>query len=128
MMTPTTTMATTTAPTTIEEGSDLLTLVIVVTVPPEQQDAHVDYLQGVAAKQATITGFVSCAILKSEDGTRVTEYVQWRSREHFETMRAALQASAHAHNQAVTADAHIYEIVSVTRSSPAAESGSPERA
>jgi heme-degrading monooxygenase HmoA len=98
---------------TIQEHPDLLTIVIVFTVPPEQQDAHIEYLQKVAADQTKIDGFISCAIFKSEDGVRVTEYVQWRSREHFEAMRANLSASAHTPNPAVQADAHLYEIVSV---------------
>jgi heme-degrading monooxygenase HmoA len=100
---------------TIEEHPPLLTIVIVFTVPQDQQDAHIEYLRQVAADQTKIDGFVSCAIFKSEDGVRVTEYVQWRSREHFEAMRANLAASAHTPNPAVQADAHIYEIVSVIR-------------
>lgn len=99
------------ATTTIEEHADLLTFMVVFTLAPELQDGHIAHLQEVAAEQAKIDGFVSCAIHKSEDGTRVMEYIQWRSRAHFDAMRANLKNRPV--NPPYKADPQIYEVVSV---------------
>ena len=72
---------------TISKDNDVVTLINVFTVAPEDQqrlvDVLVDATQSVMRKQP---GFISANIHRSLDGTRVTNYAQWRSREAFEAM------------------------------------------
>src|SRR5215208_1353637 len=66
---------------TITKDNDVVTLINVFTVAPEDQQRLVDILidatQKVMRKQP---GFVSANIHRSLDGTRVTNYAQWRIR------------------------------------------------
>ena len=66
--------------TKIAVDNNVVTLINVFTVRPEQQQLLVDLL--VEATEAVMKyqpGFVSANIHKSLDGTRVTNYAQWRS-------------------------------------------------
>jgi heme-degrading monooxygenase HmoA len=84
------------AGTTIRPGSDVMTLVNVFTVAPSRQQELVDAL--VAATEnvmADMPGFVSANIHRSDDGTRVVNYAQWRSREDFAAMRQNERATEH---------------------------------
>jgi len=71
---------------TISEGADVHTLIVMFTVDPTQQAALVEHLRGMAAEHCKFEGFVSCSIHRSEDGTRVAEYIQWRSAAHMEAV------------------------------------------
>ncbi|WP_040786882.1 antibiotic biosynthesis monooxygenase family protein [Nocardia pneumoniae] len=99
---------------TIAESNDVHTLIVVFTVEPENQHALVERLRSVAAKHSTLDGFLCCAIHRSEDGTRVTEYIQWRTREHWQAMRDTANGLAHVADPTIIADPHVYEVVSVT--------------
>ena len=58
-------------------------------------------------------GYVSANIHKSLDGTRVTNYAQWRSREAFETMLENSEAKVHMAEAAKIAEKfepHLYEV------------------
>lgn len=98
---------------TIMEDNDLVTLVVVFTVAPEEQEAHVEYLEGVAREHSQLEGFVSCAIHASEDGLRVAEYIQWRSRADLQAMMSSERGRAHVANPTFVVDAHPYRVVSV---------------
>lgn len=98
---------------TIEENSDLVTLVVVFTVEPEHQAAHVEMLQGVSASQAHTDGLISCSILASEDGTRVVEYIQWRSHAHLRAMLESQAGSAHVNDPGFVSEVHSYTVASV---------------
>ena len=100
--------------TTITTDKKLVTLINVFTVSPENQQPLVDLL--IEATMHTMRnqpGYISANIHKSLDGTRVTNYAQWRSREDFEAigknpevavhMRAALQL-------ATTFEPFLYEV------------------
>ncbi len=67
---------------TIAKDNEVGTLINVFTVAPEDQQRLVDVLadatRAVMRKQP---GFVSANIHRSLDGTRVTNYAQWRSTE-----------------------------------------------
>ena len=111
---------------TIQEDDDgLLTLVVVFSVRPEEQAAHVEHLRAVAAQHAEIDGFVSVSIHRSEDGLRVAEYIQWRSRRHFEAMMATEAAVAHVTDPRFTSDAHVYEVVTVVEAPAGRPGGAP---
>jgi heme-degrading monooxygenase HmoA len=81
---------------TIAKDNDMVTLINVFTVAQEDQqrlvDVLVDATQTVMRKQP---GFVSANIHKSLDGTRVTNYAQWQSREAFEAMLHYQEAAEH---------------------------------
>jgi heme-degrading monooxygenase HmoA len=58
-------------------------------------------------------GYVSANIHKSLDGTRVTNYAQWRSQEAFEAMLEDPEANVHMKEAAKLAERfepHLYEV------------------
>jgi quinol monooxygenase YgiN len=99
---------------TIAKDNDVVTLINVFTVAPEDQqrlvDVLVDATQAVMRKQP---GFVSANIHRSLDGTRVTNYAQWRSQEAFEAMLRNQEAAEHMGEAARIAkrfEPHLYEV------------------
>ena len=99
---------------TIVKDNDLVTLINVFDVDPEDQqrlvDALVDATQAVMSKQP---GFVSANIHRSLDGTRVTNYAQWRGREDFEAMlqnQEAAERMGEAARMAKRFEPHLYEV------------------
>ena len=73
--------------TTIAKSNPCVTLINVFTVLPEKQKALVELL--VRATEETmqhLPGFISANIHSSLDGTKVTNYAQWRSAADFEGM------------------------------------------
>jgi quinol monooxygenase YgiN len=100
--------------TKIAKDNNVVTLINVFTVRPEQQQRLVDLL--VEATEAVMKyqpGYVSANIHKSVDGTRVTNYAQWRSREAFEAMLNDSEAEAHMKEAARIAEKfepHLYEV------------------
>ena len=97
----------------IEETQDVHTMIVVFTVDPADQEAMVQKLRGVAADHARHVGFVSCAVHRSLDGTRVAEYIQWRTRADMQAMADTDAGRAHIAEASRIADAHAYEVVSV---------------
>jgi quinol monooxygenase YgiN len=103
--------------TRINTGEDIVTLINVFTVEPSRQQSLVDLLT--RATDETIRhlpGFVSANIHKSLDGTRVTNYAQWRSHADFEAMLRNPAAIPHLKEAAAIAtsvEPHLYEIAEV---------------
>jgi quinol monooxygenase YgiN len=99
---------------TISQDNDVVTLINVFTVAPEDQQRLVEVLAD--ATQAVMKeqpGFVSASIHRSLDGSRVTNYAQWRSREAFETMLRNREAAEHMGEAARIAERfepHLYEV------------------
>lgn len=80
--------------TTISTENNYLTLINVFTVDPSDQQKLVELL--ISATQdsvKSIDGFISSALHRSLDGTKVTMYAQWKSMEHYQRMRSNPQAS-----------------------------------
>ena len=76
--------------TTISKDAKLVTLINVFTVEPANQQRLVDLLTRVThASVRHAAGFVSAALHRSLDGTKVTMYAQWRTIEDYEAMRKA---------------------------------------
>lgn len=74
--------------TQIKANEPILTFINVFKVEPENQDRVVELLTkatDVSVKYAP--GFISCALHKSIDGTKVTMYAQWQSIDHYQAMR-----------------------------------------
>jgi heme-degrading monooxygenase HmoA len=99
---------------TISKDNDVVTLINVFTVQPGHQQSLVDVL--VNATQTVMRhqpGYVSVNIHKSLDGTRVTNYAQWRSQEAFEAMLRNSEAAEHMGEAARIAEKfepHLYEV------------------
>jgi quinol monooxygenase YgiN len=98
----------------ITETDDVVTLINVFNVAPKDQQRLVDVL--VDATQAVMRhqqGFISANIHRSLDGTRVTNYAQWQSREAFEAMLGDPEAAEHMGEAARIAERfepHLYEV------------------
>ncbi len=102
--------------TTIDTDQNVTTLINVFTVNPETQQTLVDLL--IEATEQVMrhhTGFVSANIHTSQDGTRVVNYAQWRSRDDFQAMLKDPIAREHMSDIAVlaTAEPHLYDVTSV---------------
>jgi quinol monooxygenase YgiN len=94
----------------------LATLINVFTVAPADQLRLIELLAHATESNIRhVPGFVSAALHRSLDGTKVTMYAQWRSAEDYQRMRARPDASpflAEAMTIA-TFDPGIYEVAAV---------------
>lgn len=81
--------------TTIATNNNLVTLINVFTVEPENQQRLVDIFVEAGLAMSKRSGFISANIHKSLDGTRVINYVQWRSKEDFEAISNNPETTAH---------------------------------
>jgi quinol monooxygenase YgiN len=74
--------------TTISKGAKLVTFINVFTVEPANQQRLVELLACVTdASVRHAPGFISSALHRSLDGTKVTMYARWRTIEDYEAMR-----------------------------------------
>ncbi|QHW01054.1 antibiotic biosynthesis monooxygenase family protein [Spirosoma endbachense] len=101
---------------TISAENQFLTLINVFTVESTQQQRLVDLL--ILATETSvqqIAGFVGASLHRSTDGTKVTMYAQWRSREDYERMRANPTASPYLDEALTFAQfaPGMYEVVKV---------------
>lgn len=65
---------------TIDANAGLVTVINHCTVRPDQQQAFTDAWIGCLDGIRRFPGFVSAAVHRGQDGTRVTTYLQWRTR------------------------------------------------
>jgi quinol monooxygenase YgiN len=74
--------------TTISKEAKLVTFINVFTVEPVNQRRLVDLLaRATDTSVRHAPGFISAALHRSVDGTKVTMYAQWRTIEDYEAMR-----------------------------------------
>jgi Antibiotic biosynthesis monooxygenase len=74
--------------TTIAKDAKLVTFINVFKVQPVNQQRLVELLSRVTNQSVRhAPGFVSSALHRSIDGTKVTMYAQWRTIEDYEAMR-----------------------------------------
>jgi quinol monooxygenase YgiN len=102
--------------TIIEQNAPIATLINVFTVEPDRQRELVDLL--VTATEEVMRhqpGFISANIHASMDRTRVVNYAQWESPEHFHRMLADPIAQQHMAQAAAVASAEplLYDVLSV---------------
>lgn len=83
------------ATTTITTDARLMTLINVFTVEPEHQQELIDVLAEATTVMSTRDGFVSANLHRSDDGRRVVNYAQWRSRDDYAAMLADPAARVH---------------------------------
>lgn len=104
---------------TLAPTDDVFTLVNVFTVSDENQQDLVDLL--IEATEQTmqhLPGFVSANIHASTDGTRVINYAQWKSREHFEAMLEREAVQTHIQGAAELADSYDPIVCDLVDSTP----------
>lgn len=98
----------------ISEDGEVVTLINVFTVAPGNQQRLFDLLvEATEEVMSGLTGFVSANLHKSLDGTRVTNYAQWDSREDFEAMLKNPAAIPHMREAAGVSESfepHLYEV------------------
>jgi quinol monooxygenase YgiN len=102
--------------TRIAKDQPLVTLINVFTVEPANQQKLVAVLiEATEQVMSKLPGFVSANIHRSLDGTRVTNYAQWRSQAHLEAIYANPSVAPHMRKctELATYDAHVYEVVHV---------------
>lgn len=100
----------------ISTANELLTVIDVFTVEPSNQSRLVNLLvQATALVMKKLPGFISANIHQSDDGTRVVNYAQWRSRAHFEAMMKNPEAQRHLRTATAFAkpDPHWYKVSEV---------------
>jgi quinol monooxygenase YgiN len=103
--------------TTITQDTSLATLINVFTVEPARQQELLDLLykatEDVMRHQP---GFVSANLHRSTDGTKVVNYAQWQSEEHFHRMLDDPVAQEHmrqASELASSVEPRLYTVDSV---------------
>jgi heme-degrading monooxygenase HmoA len=103
--------------TTIEAKSGLTTFINVFVVEPGRQQELVDSLATTVDDVLRhVPGFVSANIHASSDGTRVVNYAQWESQQHFLAMMADPVVRDHmirVGRVAASVEPRQYEVVSV---------------
>jgi antibiotic biosynthesis monooxygenase (ABM) superfamily enzyme len=101
--------------TTISPNEDVVTLINVFTVEPEKQQELIDVLIGATEQvMSKLPGYVSANIHRSLDGTKVTNYAQWRRREDFEAIFDNVEAAKHMRHAAELAasfEPSLYQVV-----------------
>jgi len=101
--------------TTISKAHNLLTFINVFTVEPANQQQLIDLLTQATQIVKQQPGFVSSALHRSLDGTKVTMYAQWESIDHYNAMRGnpATAPFLQQAMQIATFDPGMYEVVEV---------------
>lgn len=102
--------------TTIAENTGVVTLINVFSVEPANQSVLVTLLtRATDTSIRHVPGFVSAALHRSVDGTKVTMYAHWESTEHYEAMRSNPVASPFLDQALAIAkfDPGMYEVVKV---------------
>jgi quinol monooxygenase YgiN len=105
--------------TTIAEHTGLVTFINVFTVEPSHQQELLDILANATDTSVRdVPGFISAALHRSVDGTKVTMYSQWKSAAHYqryESMRSDPATSPYVERVLAIAkfDPGMYEVVKV---------------
>ena len=101
---------------TITTGDRPMTVINVFTVEAAQQERLVELLtRATESSVRHVSGFVSAALHRSLDGTKVTMYAQWATPEDYDRMRARPDASPFLAEALAIArfDPGFYEVVRV---------------
>src|SRR4051794_20768992 len=68
----------------IRENDGVVTQITTVKVPADNQSEVLELMKERARFMATQPGFVSVSLHRSEDGSHVVNYVQWRNRDELQ--------------------------------------------
>jgi heme-degrading monooxygenase HmoA len=73
----------------ISESNPLVTQITNVKLQPDTQQEVIDLMTERARFMATQPGFVSVSLHRSEDGSHLVNYIQWKDREQLEAAHHA---------------------------------------
>ena len=107
--------------TKIAENTGFVTFINVFTVEPVNQQELLTLLASATDTSVRhVPGFVSAALHRSVDGTKVTMYAQWQSVEHYQAMRSNPVASPYLDQALAIAkfDPGMYNVVRVFSAPP----------
>lgn len=79
----------------LDPNDGYATLINTFQVVPERTEALLKVLHEAAETMSRLPGFVSANLHVNDEGTRVVNYAQWRSRADFEAMLKTPQAQPH---------------------------------
>ncbi|MBV9385628.1 MAG: antibiotic biosynthesis monooxygenase [Chroococcidiopsidaceae cyanobacterium CP_BM_ER_R8_30] len=101
--------------TKITTDKNLVTLINVFTVEPENQQLLVDIFVKAGEAMSQQPGFISANIHKSLDGTRVINYVQWRSQEDLAAISQNPETTAHINEikELAKGNTSLYEVCAI---------------
>src|SRR5258708_7854527 len=100
----------------ISEGDRVATVINVFTVTPGDQSRLVELLTSATQSSVRhVPGFLSAALHRSLDGTKVTMYAQWRTGEDYQRMRSRSDTSPFLAEAVTIAtfDPGFYEVVGI---------------
>lgn len=100
--------------TEINPENGLVTLINVFAVAPSDQQKLIDLLIDATEQvMRNQPGYVSANLHKSDDGTKVVNYAQWRTRADFQAMLRNESAGEHMRRAAALAsiEPQLYEVV-----------------
>ena len=90
--------------TKLDPGDGYATLINTFVVDPEKSERLLAVLHEASATMRKMNGFVSANLHVSADRKRVVNYVQWRTRDDFETMLRDPEAKPHMDEAAAIAE------------------------
>jgi quinol monooxygenase YgiN len=105
----------------IAKGNRPMTVINVFTVAPQDQARLIELLtRATETSVRHATGFVSAALHRSLDGTRVTMYAQWATPEAYDRMRSLPGASPFLTEALTIArfDPGFYEVAEIFMADP----------
>jgi hypothetical protein len=115
--------------TVISKGDRVATIINVFTVAPADQERLIGLLtRATQSSVRYIPGFVSAALHRGLDGTKVTMYAQWRTVEDYQRMRGRPDASPFLREAMTIAtfEPGLYEVAEVFAPEAAGETSKSE--
>jgi hypothetical protein len=96
----------------ITQDGEAVTLMNVFNCEPQNQQKLVDsWIRATEEKLGKLPGIISAALHRSQDGTRVVNYEQWRSAENWEDLFCIGSESCFREmGKFAKPDAHLYEV------------------
>lgn len=92
--------------TTLDPDDHYVTLINTFQVKPEKAEELLDLLHHASQAMSTIPGFVTANLHVSEDGKRVVNYAQWRSKTDLDAMYKNPEAQPHLKKAAALAESY----------------------
>lgn len=78
----------------IDKKNSLFTVIVDVSVDPSEQGDLLDIMSRAAPVFARQAGFVSSSLHRSRDGSRILNYLQWRTQADHEACMASSEVAA----------------------------------
>ncbi|MCT7657998.1 putative quinol monooxygenase [Mycobacterium deserti] len=104
---------------TINRGRQAVTLVVILLVDPDLIDEKIAHVIELGRQHSKEPGFVSCAIHRSADNSKILEYIQWETMEHLNAMRKTfVNESPQPPDFAFSIEGTFYEVAAVIHPAP----------